>query len=74
MKKENYDIKTFRSVRHGVVGTTAYCRHCDFSLDSCKDKNVVGRARVHAFKTKHTVDIYRESQTEYTCYHKPPTN
>ena len=65
-----YNIEKFRLVRHGTEGTTAHCRMCDFSLDSCKDKNVSSRAKLHAFKNKHTVDIYRESHSEYTCYVK----
>ena len=65
-----YDINKFRSIRHGVSGITAYCRNCNFSLDSCKDKNVAVKAKQHAISTLHTVDIYRENHTELTCFVK----
>lgn len=63
-----YDIKTFRCVKHSEKEVTAYCRHCRFSLDSVKDKNVVQKAREHALNTGHTVDVYRQSWIEYTCH------
>lgn len=65
-----YDIQKFRLVNCGTSGRTAYCRHCKFSLDDCKDKNVVQRAKKHAYDNKHTVDIYCEKHTQYTCYVK----
>lgn len=66
----SYNIEKFRLVKHGTSGITAYCRMCNFSLDDCKDKSVIKRAREHAFNNKHTVDIYRETHTEYTCHQK----
>ena len=65
-----YDITKFRSIRHGVKEITAYCRQCNFSLDSCKDKDVADKARDHSRKTLHTVDVYRENHTELTCFVK----
>lgn len=63
----SYDLKAFRTVKHGSDGDTAYCRHCKESRD---EGDVRGWARNHAMKTLHTVDFYRHNWTEYTCHVK----
>lgn len=65
----SYDLKAFRTVRHGESDTNAYCRHCK---EGWHDGDVQGKARDHARKTLHTVDFYRENHTEYTCHVKDP--
>ena len=63
-----YDISKFRSIRHGVDGCDAYCRHCKESWYG--SENEIKKAIIHAKKTGHTVDVHREHWTEYTCYVK----
>ena len=66
MKKEKkYDIKHFRTVKHGRSDENAYCRHCKWSIHT---GNVSNSARYHAKKTLHTVDVYRENHIEFTSY------
>lgn len=63
----SYDIDNFRAVRHGLDDESFHCRQCESSdagVGSAK------KGRVHAKKTQHTVDVYREHWTEYTCYKK----
>lgn len=65
-----YDRKAFRTVKHGVDGASAYCRHCEWSEWSEKDGGVRAKARAHAQKTMHTVDYHQENWTEYTSHVK----
>jgi len=66
-----YDIKHFRHVKHGQSDINAHCRHCNWYE---YDGDVASKARRHARKELHTVDVYRENHTEYTSYVKtPPT-
>jgi len=66
MKKiKKYDIAYLRTVKHGVEDENAYCRHCD---ESWHGKSITKKARSHATKTLHTVDIYRENHIEITSY------
>jgi hypothetical protein len=67
MKKGTYDLKAFRTVRHGESDKSAHCRMCK---ESRYDGDVQGWVRDHARKTLHTVDFYRENHTEYTCHIK----
>jgi len=62
-----YDIKKFRSIKHGQSDINAHCRHCDWS---CYGSKTLGKARYHATNKLHTVDIYREHHTELTSYFK----
>ena len=62
-----YDVKKFRSVKHGMSDISAYCRHCGWS---CFDSKSAEKARHHARANLHTVDVYREHHTEYTCHVK----
>ena len=64
-----YDIKTFRAVKHGTTESSAYCRKCDWNYDE-GDKVASIKGRQHAAKTMHTVDVYRETHTEFTSYVK----
>jgi len=57
-----------RTIRHGVSDVDCHCRACNFS-DSGKE-NVARKAKYHAQKTGHTIDIYREHWTEITFYKK----
>jgi len=61
-----YDIKKFRSIKHGLSETNAYCRHCKWSE---REGNVALKAKVHAKKNLHTVDVYRKHHTEYTSFY-----
>lgn len=62
-----YDIKKFRTVKHGIDATDAHCRHCKFSEF---EGDVSAKARRHAKKTLHTVDVYRSHHVEYTSHVK----
>ena len=74
MKKEKQDkykerLKNpMRTIRHGLEEVSCFCRVCKYS-DFGKEE-VAKRARYHAKKTGHTVDIYRENWTEITFYKK----
>lgn len=61
-----YDIKKFRSVKHGLSDINAYCRHCNWSSHAFS--STVNQAKYHAKKNLHTVDVYRERHTEYTSF------
>ena len=63
----SYDTKHFRTIRHGQSDMSAHCRQCS---DHKFDGDVRGWAKDHSLKTLHTVDVYLETTTEYTCYHK----
>jgi len=63
--EKTYDIKSFRTVKHGIEDINAYCRHCDKSFHG---KSADRSARYHARKKLHTVDVYREHWIEYTSY------
>jgi len=62
-----YDIKKFRSVKHGQSDISAHCRMCSWS---CFESTTLSKARSHAKKYVHTVDVYREHHTEFTSYYK----
>ena len=62
-----YDIAAFRLVKHGIDGVTAHCRHCKWRTF---DGEVKAKARRHAKKELHTVDVYQTNWTEYTSYVK----
>lgn len=67
-----YDKKAFRTVKHKPEGATATCRNCKWETHHYETsiKNVSTRARYHAQKTLHTVDVYTENWKEYTSYVK----
>jgi len=64
-----YDKSKYRSIRHGLDGQSAFCRHCNKRWYD----NDVKKAIYHAKTTGHTVDVYREHWTEYTSYVKATT-
>lgn len=64
-----YDLKYFRTIRHGEEEVNAYCRKCN---ESKHYGDVKGWAKDHSRKTTHTVDVYQENHTEYTCHFKSP--
>lgn len=66
----SYDITAFRTTKHGLSDVNAYCRQCGWISN---DTNTREKARNHAKKTLHTVDVYRETWTEYTSYVKGST-
>ena len=79
--KEDKDQKVFddrlknnemRVIYHKMDDASAYCRICSFSMDNIdgKDAYIITKAKEHARKTGHTVDIYREHWTEITYYNK----
>ena len=57
-----------RTIRHGLEEISIQCRVCGYSDTS--EKDISKKAREHAKKTGHTVDIYRENWTEITFYKK----
>ena len=67
----SYDIKAFRTIRAKTEKESAYCRHCDWQTNDClESKGVKSRARYHAKINLHTVDVYSDMRTEYTCHVK----
>ena len=68
--KGTYDLAAFRKVVHGNSDCNAYCRHCSQSWHATDTRNVKEKARDHARKTLHTVDVYNENHTQYTSYVK----
>lgn len=63
----SYDIKAYRTVKHGIESSSAYCRQCKWSMHD-NEGNVPQSARDHCKAHLHTVDIYRENHTEVTCH------
>ena len=57
-----------RVIRHGLKSVSCYCRCCKFRIYQESNSNVMQKVRSHVNSTGHTVDIYRESQTEVTKY------
>lgn len=57
-----------RTIRHGLDDVDAHCRICTFSVYGKSE--VSKKAKVHAQKTGHTIDIYRTHWTELTYYKK----
>lgn len=53
-----YDIKHFRHVKHGQSDINAHCRHCNWTE---YDGDVASKARRHAQKELHTVDVYQKT-------------
>lgn len=56
-----------RIIQHGRSDETCYCRICDFNEYAGK---VLQKAKRHAEKTGHTIDVYYESWREITYYRR----
>lgn len=71
---KKYDLGSFRLVKHGAEDINASCRQCKWEANCLNTKNlnnVSKKAAEHCRQTLHTVDVYRENHTEYTCYVRP---
>ena len=60
----NYLLANFRKILNRISDVNGYCRNCNKRFHSHKE------ASAHCKETLHTVDVYTEKHTTYTCYRK----